>query len=100
MTELEACYTQKAELLKALSHPLRLRIVRGLLFSGCRNVGCMEANTGQSQSCISQHLQKLRMMGLVSAERSGNEVYYRASSPEAARLVAVLMGEEVSSYAL
>lgn len=40
------------------------------------------------------------MMGLVSAERSGNEVYYRASSPEAARLVAVLMGEEVSSYAL
>ena len=100
MSDPTALYEEKAELLKALAHPLRLRIVRGLLKCGCRNVGCMEANTGQSQSCISQHLQKLRMMGLVSAERSGNEVYYRASSPEAARLVAVLMGEEVSSYAL
>jgi len=93
-------YEERASLLKALSNPIRLQIVHGLLISGCHNVGCMEASTGMSQSCISQHLQKLRMMGLVSAERSGNEVYYRASSPEAARLVAVLMGEEVSSYAL
>ena len=81
-------YAERAALLKALAHPLRLRLLHGLL------------HTGVSQSCISQHLQKLRMMGLVSAERSGNEVYYRACSPEAARLVAVLMGEEVSSYAL
>ena len=93
-------YAERASLLKALSNPIRLQIVHGLLISGCHNVGCMEASTGMSQSCISQHLQKLRMMGLVSAERSGNEVYYRACSPEAARLVAVLMGEEVSSYAL
>ena len=93
-------YEERASLLKALSNPIRLQIVHGLLISGCHNVGCMEASTGMSQSCISQHLQKLRMMGLVSAERSGNEVYYRASSPEAARLVAVLMGEEASSYAL
>ena len=93
-------YEERASLLKALSNPIRLQIVHGLLISGCHNVGCMEASTGMSQSCISQHLQKLRMMGLVSAERSGNEVYYRASSPEAARLVAVLMGEEADSYVL
>ena len=93
-------YEERASLLKALSNPVRLRIVHGLLCRGCHNVSCMERSTGMSQSCISQHLQKLRMMGLVSAERSGNEVYYRASSPEAARLVAVLMGEEVSGYAL
>lgn len=93
-------YVERAALLKALAHPLRLRLLHGLLHTGCHNVGCMEQLTGVSQSCISQHLQKLRMMGLVSAERSGNEVYYRACSPEAARLVAVLMGEEVSSYAL
>lgn len=39
-------YAGNAELLKALAHPLRLRLVRGLLECGCRNVGCMEANTG------------------------------------------------------
>ena len=56
MNDSLALYEEKAELLKALAHPVRLRIVRGLLTTGCHNVGCMEANIGQSQSCISQHL--------------------------------------------
>ena len=56
MDEQKVDYEGRAALLKALAHPVRLRIVRGLLVCGCRNVGCMEANTGQSQSCISQHL--------------------------------------------
>ena len=63
MSDPTALYEEKAELLKALAHPLRLRIVRGLLKCGCRNVGCMEANTGQSQSCISQHLMRLKAAG-------------------------------------
>lgn len=93
-------YEERASLLKALSNPIRLQIVHGLLISGCHNVGCMEASTGMSQSCISQHLQKLRSAGVVTAERSGNEVYYQAASAEVARLVAALFGEEVSSYVL
>ena len=39
MSDPTALYEEKAELLKALAHPLRLRIVRGLLKCGCRNVG-------------------------------------------------------------
>ena len=93
-------YEERAALLKALSHPVRLQIVRGLLRCGCRNVGCMERGTGMSQSCISQHLQKLRSAGIVTAERVGNEVYYHAASAEVAALVAALMGEEVSGYVL
>jgi len=91
-------YNERAELLKSLAHPLRLQIVHGLLTVGCRNVRCIEAHTGMSQSCISQHLQRLRASGVVSAERAGNEVYYRASSPQVATLVAALMGEEAGSY--
>ena len=53
-----------------------------------------------SQSCISQHLQKLRSAGVVSAQRSGNEVYYRASSRDAASLVAALFNEEAANYVL
>ena len=93
-------YVERAALLKALSNPIRLQIVHSLLVSGCRNVSCMEQGTGMSQSCISQHLQKLRSAGVVTAERSGNEVYYQAASAEVARLVAALFGEEVSSYVL
>ena len=86
-------YEERASLLKALSNPIRLQIVHGLLISGCHNVGCMEASTGMSQSCISQHLSKLRSAGVVQAERSGNEVYYAVSDPRAAAIVAALMGE-------
>ena len=93
-------YTEQAALLKALSNPVRLQIVHGLLHSGCRNVSCMEQGTGMSQSCISQHLQKLRAAGIVSAERQGNEVYYRVASGKVAAMVAALMGEEAGGYAL
>ena len=93
-------YEERSNLLKALAHPVRLQIVHSLLTRGCHNVTCMEKGTGMSQSCISQHLQKLRSAGVVSAQRSGNEVFYRASSRDAAQLVAALFGEEASAYVL
>ena len=49
-------YQEHAELLKALAHPARLRIVHSLLTAGCRNVHCIETHLGMSQSSISQHL--------------------------------------------
>lgn len=93
-------YEERAAVLKALSHPIRLRIVHNLLITGCHNVSCMERCTGMSQSCISQHLQKLRTAGLVVPERAGNEVYYRAASAETAALIAALLGEEADQYVL
>ena len=93
-------YDEQAALLKALANPVRLRIVHSLLREGCHNVGCMERGTGMSQSCISQHLQKLRAAGVVTADRQGNEVFYRVSPREAADLLAALFGEEGGAYVL
>ena len=98
MNDSPALYEEKAELLKALAHPVRLRIVRGLLTTGCHNVGCMEANIGQSQSCISQHLMRLKAAGIVKAERSGNEVYYEIADRSVAAVVAALFGEREEDY--
>ena len=93
---METCidYEEQAALLKALAHPVRLRIMHVLTTEGCRNVRCIEARTGMSQSCISQHLQRLRAARLVAAERVGNEVYYQAASPEAEALVELITREE------
>ena len=96
----EIDYAERSMLLKALSNPVRLQIVHGLLTKGCHNVTCIERATGMSQSCISQHLQKLRSAGIVSAVRSGNEVFYHVTSGEAAHLVASLFNEEDSGYAI
>ena len=93
-------YQERAAFLKALAHPVRLQIVHSLLTMGCRNVGGIEKSTGMSQSCISQHLQRLRAAGAVIPVRSGTEVYYHASTGELAQLVAALMGEEAERYVL
>lgn len=98
MNDITVSYEEKAELLKALSHPLRLRIVRGLLKNGCRNVGCMEGSTGQSQSCISQHLTRLKAAGIVKAERAGNEMYYEIANGQVAAVVAALFGDREEDF--
>ena len=91
-------YEERASLLKALSNPIRLQIVHGLLISGCHNVGCMEAATGMSQSCISQHLMRLKAAGVVKCSRSGNEVYYEIANPEVAAVIAALFGDREGEY--
>ena len=95
MDEQLALYQRQAEVLKALAHPVRLRIVRGLLECGCKNVGCMERATGQSQSAISQHLNRLKHAGVLTCSRSGNEVYYQVADLRVAAIVQALFeGEE------
>ena len=91
-------YIERASLLKALSNPVRLQIVHGLLTGGCRNVGCLETATGMSQSCISQHLMRLKAAGVVRAARAGNEVYYEVADPEAAAVVSALFGDRAEDY--
>ena len=90
MDDKQMLYQQRAEMLKALAHPVRLRIVRGLLQCGCRNVSCMERATGHSQ-----HLNRLRHAGVLECARSGNEVYYKVADERVADIIAALFdGEE------
>ena len=91
-------YQERAAFLKALAHPVRLQIVHSLLTMGCRNVGCIEKSTGMSQSCISQHLQRLRAAGAVIPVRSGNEVYYEIANPEVAAVLSALFGDREEEY--
>ena len=84
----------KAELLKALAHPVRLCIVKGLLDRGECNVGNMQGCLGLPQSTISQNLAKLRVSGIVTARREGLEVFYSVEDPVIRRLVQVLFENE------
>ena len=59
---------------------------------------------GLSQSALSQHLSKLRALGLVSARRDAQTVYYSSHSPAVIRVLQVLESiyttEETSQSAL
>jgi len=80
-------YTETAELLKVLAHPVRLCIVKGLLENGSCNVSHMQGCLELPQSTISQHLQKLRAAGVVKGERSGLEISYSISDERIESLI-------------
>jgi DNA-binding transcriptional ArsR family regulator len=69
-------YNRAAEVLKALSHPLRLRILEILQQEGEACVCHLEAHLGQRQAYISQQLARLREAGLVVDRREGMNIYY------------------------
>ena len=87
-------YLSTAELLKALGHPVRLCIVRGLLQKDQCNVTYMQECLGLPQSTVSQHLQKLRTAGIVQAERNGLEINYTIADERVKQVVALLLPEE------
>lgn len=86
----EELFEEKAELLKALAHPVRLCIVKGLLQNGGCNVTHMQNCLNAPQSTISQHLQKLKSLGIIKGERNGLEINYTVVNPLVKDLVEVL----------
>ncbi|NLZ51690.1 MAG: helix-turn-helix transcriptional regulator [Thermoanaerobacteraceae bacterium] len=86
-------FTDIADRLKALAHPIRLCIVDCLLNKGPCNVSCMENCIKASQSGISQHLAKLKSAGIVKSKRLGNEVYYEIANENIKKLIVSIFNE-------
>jgi DNA-binding transcriptional ArsR family regulator len=69
-----------ANMLKALGHPVRLRII-AVLGEGDENVGALAERLGTGPAIVSQQLRILRMSGLVEASRSEGFALYRLAQP-------------------
>lgn len=76
----------KADLLKALGQPTRLKILE-LLADGERCVCEIFPAIGGEQSNVSKHLGFLRSQGIVIADRRGMRVFYRLSDRKIAKLL-------------
>ena len=99
MTLLERTrFEEVANLLKALGHPLRLRIA-ALLDQGPLHVGAMAERLGAPQAIVSQQLRILRMSGLVAVTRGGQAVY-RLARPEVAKLLRCMESHPLDCEAL
>ncbi|WP_432456656.1 ArsR/SmtB family transcription factor [Cellulomonas iranensis] len=77
----------KADLFKALAHPVRVRTLE-LLVERDRQVSELLAELGLEASHLSQHLAVLRRAGVVTARRSGNAVHYALALPAVADMLA------------
>ncbi|PIQ81573.1 MAG: transcriptional regulator [Candidatus Omnitrophica bacterium CG11_big_fil_rev_8_21_14_0_20_64_10] len=68
-------YKIKADFLKALSHPVRLKIIEALKH-GERSVGSLVKELGVEQSSLSRHLLALRDAGILQSRQERTTVYY------------------------
>lgn len=64
------------ELMRALAHPLRLRILKFIDDNGKINVNKIYNTLKIEQSITSQHLKILRVAGVVNAEKEGKFMHY------------------------
>lgn len=82
---------QMAEVLKALGHPLRLRLV-GLLCDEDRRVGELAQQLGVRPALVSQQLRILRMTGLVEVAKADGVSRYTLAEPRLVDLLGCLAG--------
>jgi len=75
--------------LKAMSHPLRLKILCTL---GDHEISVQEIveHVGTSQSNISQHLAILRDKGILASRKDANRVFYRVSDQRTLKLIGMM----------
>lgn len=87
-------YSRESEILKVLGHPIRLKIVAGLLSQSC-NVKKIWECLSLPQATVSQHLALLKNKAIITGKREGVEVYYQVTSPEAVRIIKAIFGDSI-----
>lgn len=73
-------FTERAHIIKAMAHPVRLFFIEEL----SRQERCVCELTemvGFDMSTVSKHLSVLKNAGLVSIDKRGNQVFYRLQTP-------------------
>ena len=80
---------QASHAMKAIAHPLRLKILCVLADSEM-SVQEIVDNVGTTQSNISQHLAILRDKDVLATRKDANRVYYRIGDPRTLKLVGMM----------
>lgn len=85
----DADIARAALYLKAMSHPLRLKILCTL---GNERVSVQDIvdKVGTTQSNISQHLGILRDKGILACQKDANRVFYYIEHPSTLKLIEML----------
>ncbi len=80
---------QASQAIKAIAHPLRLKI---LCVLAERELSVQEIveQVGTTQSNISQHLSILRDKEVLAARKDANRVFYRIGDPRTLKLVGMM----------
>ncbi len=78
---------EAAEVMRALAHPLRMKIIEFIDRQGSTHVNKIYNTLQLEQSITSQHLRVLRLAKLVHTELQGKYVYYSVNYPKLEKIV-------------
>ena len=79
-----------AYVLKAVAHPLRIKIILMLQENMEMNVSAIYKNLNAEQSLISHHLINMRDKGILEIRRSGKNIYYFLVDQSVANVIACI----------
>lgn len=89
MLEHEEDISRASRAMKAIAHPLRLKILC-VLDELELSVQDIVEQVGTSQSNISQHLAILRDKGILDSRKDANRVYYRVGDARTLKLIGMM----------
>lgn len=78
---------ESSEILRALAHPLRMRILEFIDKHKTINVNKIYNTLKLEQSITSQHLRILRSAGIVVTKRNGKFIHYSIDYPKVANVL-------------
>jgi DNA-binding transcriptional ArsR family regulator len=76
----KALYKRKAEIIKAVGHPLRVAVV-DFLKDGEKCVCDIAEHVGSERSNVSRHLAVMLKAGVLQCRKEGLQVYYELRTP-------------------
>jgi ArsR family transcriptional regulator len=79
--------SESSELMRALAHPLRIKILGFIDKHGTINVNKIYNTLKIEQSITSQHLRIMRSAGVLISERDGKFVHYKINYPKVDKAV-------------
>lgn len=80
---------QAAELLKALAHPHRLRMIQ-MLLAGQYAVGELAQACGIASAAASEHLRMMQQCGLLTSEKEHRKKYYHVADVRLATMMSIV----------
>jgi DNA-binding transcriptional ArsR family regulator len=83
-------FEKDSEMLKALGHPVRLKILYGLISVDECNVNKIVENLNTPQSTISQHLGILKSRGIISPKKDGVKTCYTIADKRVLKIFKIL----------
>ena len=81
-----------SEVLRALAHPLRMKIIAFIDKHNSINVNRIYSSMKLEQSITSQHLKILRSCNILQAKRSGKFIHYSINYPKLNKIAKAVKG--------